>query len=651
MKKLFPLLIVILALVMSITSFYSIGYILLIVLLSLYIDSVGIFKTFVQKCVLFTLLLTATIPVIGLLCWVLDTPLLALYNQVAFILLSLTLFGINKSHNLNLKRNPFIEKVDLIAIAIAIIPITLLALSYGTAPNRTASLFQLSSEGWDNGSHILMMEADSEANGYVYGPYAELKDKLIEGFNAYPQAWHLTTAHLVNGFGGNRFVPTNPMGVILAYTIATLTWLVVLTYLFTVCMWRFYEHLTKGRSPKISETSILVAASSLVSIVVFLASLMHGFTNYIGTLVYLCLSVAMMMNLFLNKNTLTQNYSLFIIFSLTAILSWFLVLPAFAVAFALLLFVRFDSVKTGLATILQNWKMLTITLLAGFAALLQLYIFQKFSGVGGEDQLNTGSLVLPFDMTGSPLHISHILFGLIIAGYFTFLLKANVEKKTKTLMLAIIIPWLTLVMFVYIYQNITAGQNSYYLTKVVGLWLVAAMIPLGALLATSISKVHIPKPALLSPILSFFLIFSVLLATGQPLYGLNKLFQKHARTTYGTAEKVVEYLPKTTTGKAYIVSLTGRKSYENSREDYHGKLEMRVVHQPLNCTYSITGYISIKTAVKRLEKCADQPYMKDKTIYVLTSPASYTKVKDLNKSNITIIKTSCISTEKCSYKE
>jgi hypothetical protein len=559
---------------------------------------------------------------------------LPIYNLLGFLLICLALYARLKNKEYGPVR--LFDKTDALALLTALIPVVIMTASY-VSPNLAASLFQLTSEGWDNGSHILMLQDNTAQNGYVYGPLEDLKDVIIQESNAYPQAWHLATADIINGFGGDRFIPKDTTQTMLSYMIASLGWMVITSYLLVVCMWRFLEYITKKSAKKIVEVAPIIAFSSLVIVVVIISALMHGFTNYIGSLAYLILLVAMAIEA--RYSTSRTVYLLAIVFGTMSVLTWFLTLPAVALSIALMIISRYDSVRNSLLSTLRDWKILLFTLTAGVAMLFQLYLFQKFSTVTGTSQLNVGSLVEPFDVTGSPLHISHVLFGMIIAVFIAFVISRKIQLSTKHILFIVVSPWLLLVLGVYLYQNITVGTNSYYLTKTVGLCLTAAIIPIGALLSVFLSKVNVVYPKIVIPLTAIFVVICAVYASGQPTYGINKLFQANARTTYSTAVKTVEYLPKTTDGNAYIVVLTGRKSYEGTREDHHGKLELRVVHQPLNCTYDVTGYTSVKTAVKRLAECADEPSLKNKTLYVLTSAETHSKVQALNRSNIKIIET------------
>lgn len=619
------------AILLSLTPFYSIGYLVIISALAFSFSGFYIFTTHLQRFLLLLFTFIATVPLTGLVCWAINTPLQPLYNITLFLLVYILLYDRGSK---TIQKNNFLDFADIIAIGVALSPVVIIIATYASAPNLTASLFQLVSEGWDNGSHILMLQDNTSEKGYVYGTYDELKDKIIQESNAYPQAWHLATADIVNGFGGDRFLPEQTTQTMFSYMVAVTMWMVCTSYFLILCMWRFYELITKKRIREAVEVAPIVATSSLVIIVVIVSALMHGFTNYIASLGYLILMSAMVIEFRINQNRIF--YLLCIIFGIMSVLTWFLTLPAVGLIILSMISLKHSSVKASILSTLKDWRTTLFLTIGAIVMPFQLYIFQKFSSISSTSQINVGSLVEPFDVTGSPLHISHVLFGVIVATLFAYLIYQKTKLQTKQLIIITTFPWLALVIGVYLYQNITSGVNSYYLTKVVGLSLVAVIIPLGALVSTRLSRIDVTYPKVMIPVISFFIVIFTIYASGQPTYGINKLFQANARTTYSTAIKTVEHLPKTIKGEAYIVTLTGRKSYEGAREDHHGKLEIRVVHQPLNCTYGITGYISINTAVKRLAACADQPYMKNKTIYVLTSPETHEKVKALNKANIII---------------
>jgi hypothetical protein len=627
-----PLIVV--AILLSFTDYYSFGYILVLIPAAYMSRDFFVFKSFLQRCILYLLAFVALMTITGLACWLLHTPLHPLYNIAAFILFSAGL-QLSFIPRKALISSPFIDRVDVIGIVVALAPIILLAASYLPSPNHSAAWFQLASEGWDNGPHIVMMEDVSHARGYVYG-----ERTYNDNPNSYPMGWHLASADFANGFGGNRFDPQQPMMTIIAYMIVSIAWLVITSYTFVLVLCRMYENFTEKTLRKITEIVPLAAVGLLVLIVVLVAALMHGFTNYLGSMAYMILLGTMILESLRSRTSSTKHYVLSVLFGTVSVITWFLTLPAVSLIILFMLATRRPSVKDSIASVIKDWR-LVLSLAIGFAAMLiQVYIFKIYSVIDSSNQLVEGSVITPFDMSGSPLHISVVLFGVISAASLFCITRRSITKQMQKLFIITTLPWLFLVLVVYLYQNMIEGYNSYYLTKVMGMSLIASLLPLGAYATALLVKTRtISYPRVVVPCIALFGVFVLLLGTGQPLYGFNKLFQKHARTTYGTSEKVLQHLPETTNGKAYIVVFTNKKSYEGTREDNHGKLELRVAHQRLNCIFFVTGYDSRNKTTKRLGQCADEPYMKDKTIYVITSPETQKRVERLDKPNIVIINT------------
>jgi hypothetical protein len=204
--------------------------------------------------------------------------------------------------------------------------------------------------------------------------------------------------------------------------------------------------------------------------------------------------------------------------------------------------------------------------------------------------------------------------------------------------MTVVSPWLLLVFGLFFYQNVTAGYNSYYLSKLLGLSLVAGGVVAATWFSIWINKHIGPKyPRTTVPILSLLIVVLVVIGTGQSTYGLNKLFQKNARTHYSTATETSSLLNAINPDKEYIVVLTNRINADGSSEDNHGKLELRVTHQRRNCAYHITWSPQLpEETIQKLGVCADKLAKKNKSIHVITSDLTKKEVESLHRPNIIV---------------
>lgn len=619
-------------LVLAFTLWYGIAYILATVLATIVFRPLFVFRTFVQRFVLLLLTLLAVIPLVGLVCWASHADVLPIYNLVGFLLVFSALYS--KSDKRGSTKPTWIDKVDIVSLSVALLPVIILLISFTPAPNKSASLFQLASEGWDNGSHILMLEDNSSLHGYAYGPWSELKGKMIERFNGYPQAWHLATADVVNGFDGNRFRPEKPMQTILVYMVASIGWMVIASYLFVLCASRLYEQITNKVMVKGEILSVAIV-SILFQIIVVYGSLASGFTNYIGSIVYLILLLSMVVEI-LHKPS-TRAYVLAVIFGTTSVIIWFLTLPPVAITIIILLSLRRDTFKRSIRSTLKDWRVMTALIIGSSAMVLQIYIFQNFSAVGGSDQLNTGVKISPFSVTIGVFPVSQLLYVLVISITLLYCYKKLHEDSTQKLLLTILIPWILLVFGTFLYQNITVNYTSYYLSKVLGLSLIVSGITGSVIFSIWINKHAVMKyNSIVIPAASLLAIGLLVIGTGQSTYGLNKLFNTNARTSRGVSVKIAAFLRSGEYNDSYIIVLTDNTLSDGSLEDFHGKLEMRVVHQRLNCAYRITGHMPIEDEIDRLSTCADKLAAKGKSIIVITSNKTEKRVLALNKSNIIV---------------
>lgn len=624
------------ALLISLTKFYSIGYLVLIILAVLYLPTLNITKSYLQRFVLFLLTFLATIPLVGLVCWLAGIENYAILNSIGFIILSSILYvGKDSGNRVKL---PIIEKVDIVGIILAILPILVISVSYLPGNDKSAALFQLASEGWDNGSHILMMEDNSTHNGYMYGPWSTLKNEMVQQFNAYPQAWHLTSANFTNGFGGNRFIPSMPIETIFFYMLVCFAWMVATIYLFVLTAWRLYEYITKESLTKFSRYGTIVALTLMIEMVVIVSSFMHGFMNYIGVMSYILVMALSIIEMQLSSKNYV--YTIAILSGTMTVLTWFLTLPAVGLAILALLITRYNSWSSGLISTLKDHKALIITVVCILAMLLQVLIFQKYSPFGGgQNQLNTGSRVIPFVEKYGQIAISEIFFGVIALSAIIYMLKDKLSQPQRRSLLTILVPWTVLALIVFLYQNITVGFNSYYLPKVLALSILVSTLVLAVPLNRYLSSLSRDK--LLAPIalpsMAVVILITVVIGTGQSTFGLNKLFQRNARTGYEVAKEVVSNLPRTINGKESIVVFTNRHNYEGVDEGRHGKLEQRVIHQPLNCSYFVVASnATMKYKYNSLATCADTLAKEGKKVIVITSDKTYEPIKSLHKSNIVI---------------
>lgn len=631
MRTAFAIVLVILSFLLCLSNFYSVGYIILITVLSIYAADLFVFKTYFQKFVLLLFGMLAIIPIIGLVCWGLKVEVLPIYNVLGTLLFFMAINKISSKPPQRQSSRIF-DRVDLVAISVALIPIIVIFLSYASSPNLPAALFQLTSEGWDNGSHILMMEDVSHAHGYVYG-----EKTPTSGLNPYPMAWHLATTDAVNGFGGNRFVSEQPIQTMLAYMTASIGWMVLTAYLFVLCTWRLYEHMKKKSLVKITEAFPIISVALLVGLIVFVASLMHGFTNYLGSIAYIILFVTMIIEV--RQTNGNRPYVLAVLFGTMSVLTWFLTIPAVGIALLMMFLNKGKDWKSSTLQFLRDKKFIIFALLGVIAMVMQLYIFQKYSAVGGEDQLNVGAKADPFYATRGPLPLNQIFFAVISVAALVYAYSLRKATAFRHTLLTIIMPWLFLGILVFLYQNMQTGYNSYYLPKVLAISVVVAAIIAAIPFTDWVNKFASTSryKALLVPTVSLSIVALLVIGTGQSAFGFSKLFQRNARTPYPVAEKVVSLLPQTTTGKKFIVILSNSKNYEDAYVDDHGKLELRLVNVPRNCSYGITKYPSMEKKIMRLEKCSDDLAKTNKSILLVTTSKDTAKqIDELHKENVKV---------------
>jgi hypothetical protein len=618
------------ALFFAFTPFYGVSYLIAVLLGAARLTSIGAFSTYVSRIVLAGLLLGASIMLSGLIAWLVQIEVHALLViAVYFSLLLVTRIGkVIRSD----ERAKLFDKNDLIAIALSLIAPIVLISSFGLS---SASFMQMAKEGWDNGSHVLMLQDAGIENGYLYGPEEELGDRVIWGSQGYPQAWHLATADIANGFGSsNVFSPDEPVRTTFVYVTVLIGWLVIASYTLARVSLFLATAFTKRRLTSLPEYVIFLAVFMLIQAIVLWASYNSGFGNFLGMLTYITVLIASL----LDKKGSIPSAVTGLIMGTAAILCWFLTAPAllFVMLFAFAKALGFTRLRQLFKNIGRKHLWLLVgSLLALAPVLLQVAIFVLFASASGADQLNAGTTIDASGYSGSVIPVSYTLF--VLAALFTAWYWWKHSKVASAALLAIV-PFVVLVICLYVYQEASVGHASYYLAKI----LATALLVIGIFLAPAFAfwvfdSLKKFKQFPFAPLsLGLLIIGLVLVFTNQSLYGASHLLEKNTRVNKPTAQALVEYLKSADASQDSVVVM--RADPDKPHEDYNGRFEMRVVHQPLNCSYHIRNRgAPIEEWLGRLEACADKLAQRNKSITVITSNRTTKLVAELHLSNVKII--------------
>lgn len=628
----FLLLGVITSILLSFTHSYGIGYFLIVFIMAYVLPSTIYFSTIVSKIVASVLILAATVMCAGLILWLFHLELHPIY-----IIFSMSVFVMAYLYRTPPTKQIWIDQGDIIAILLALLLPTLLLFSYFFPRYSDWALYQFLSNGWDNSSHIVMLETAGIENSYVYGNYDDVKSRTITEAQAYPQAWHLASAHIANGFSGGTNVlnPDTPFFALRTYAIIFVVWFILAAYLLGRISWVLLHAFANRHSLKInySDTFFFVLGNLLVQTVTITGALMCGFANFLGLLT-LCL-------LFLcyvtspQQNSRQSDFLLMMLIATGAILCWFLPAPALLVTIFVFL------TKQKLAT--QSWSsffkdnLTKFIAFIGFAVLsiAQIYIFIRYSRIDGASQLI---------LNGGTYHIRELFMAFILAVILFYFYQYRHSKFMKSLGSSIVLLILPLVMFamvIFLYQTAVQGAATYYyykLSTIIGLFLGAFFIPCMVVLLKQFRDRIKSRPLAFVLCLSF--IIGPLLITQQSLEAYYYAFQKNSNVTQSTSKAIERYLKKEDLEKTKLIVLTDR-AFELGpprNETFNGDLATNMSHLPLSCVYYTIYTPNIKQTFKarlaRLAACADK--IDEKILVITNSEKIKTRIISLNKPNIQV---------------
>ena len=614
------------------TRFYSIGYIILVLTTASHISALKAFGSYLSRIVLGGLVLASSVMLVGLVVWLLGTTVHPLYVGILYLLLVLFISYVKRPSKNDLSFT-LIDKSDLLSIGLALIAPLIVLISFGAS---APAMLQIANEGWDNGSHVRMIEGTSIYNSYLYGNDKEtIKKALTYGGSAYPQAWHLATANILDGFGSpHAFNPNKPIRTTYVYVGAVLLWLVIASYVFTKVSLHVGRKFLKRRLTSAPEYITFVAANLLIQSIVLWGSFSSGFSNYIAMLAYVVVMVAAIVD---KRNDDTRRNRIALLFGVAASLCWFLPIPAIFIAlFAMTLWgIRFTKPKHLIKP--SNLSAMLLYFLGILVCLLQVFIFVHYSDTSGGDQLNEGVAIDAYGYVNGVFPVSQILF----VGVVAFTIWHLVVKAKKNLKLALLatMPFVGFVIAMYIYQQVSNGYSSYYLPKSMGI----ALIALGPFFISSfVYWVHdtfsgkYKVRGIVSTSIGLGILGIFILLGNQSLYGVSHLLEKNTRVNNSTEAVVADFLKNSNPDKDMIVVLRGDPS--KPYEDRNGRFEMRVTYRKLNCAYTIRAPdMTMEEWVERLGNCAKRLQKWGDTITVVTSEKTTKLVEELKRPNIKII--------------
>lgn len=615
---------------LSLTHFYSIGFILVCLYFAGKKSSLRVFSTSLSKFIFSLLMLLATIILIGLAVWLSNAPLHPAYVLIPYIAL-MTLLTKRHEGTSKKARGALLDKSDLYSVSASLAIPLLIFLSYFIPHYSDAALYQLLSNGWDNSSHVSMIETTSLQKGYAY---AKESDNPYDNFsNAYPQAWHLASSFFASGFGFNPFNPDSPLTVLRSYALTITAWLVLSGYLLAKNSLSIYSrYLKRGGDKESSLISYvpLVGGVLVVQLMSTTGAFFLGFANFIGLMTFMLLFASIVMDIHKDKKTNRGPHIIAAAVACSAAsMCWFLLLPALFASFVLYIWhVVIDGNK--LKFVKNNILPLTISVIVLMCALIQVIIFLRYSSTAGTDQLNAGG--------GAYENSGLLLLVMLFASAAAAKLGSTEYIKRLVVLLT---PCVGLVFIIFLYQTLLLGETSYYFYKTldastlyIGMFFIASLLLLSN---TLYKKLHGSAPLTALAITASLCVLVV--GTNQTITPWYRIVQRNSVVSYTAAEAMVNYLKKNDPHTTKIITLTSRSNEPGPKKNdvFNGDLVTRVSHLKPTCVfYVVNSYESraFSARLRRLSKCADET---NDTILVITNSVTREAVAKLGKKNIDII--------------
>ncbi len=589
------------ALGFSITSWYGVSYLLLILLFTIAVSRVSIFDSYVSRFILGLLSLLSIIMAYGVASNTLHIDVYPFIVCILFIILIIT-FSIKNHGELRI-----INKADLVSIAAALVFPIIIFGSYFFPHASNVGMYQFLSNGWDNLHHSQMIYA----NGTPDSPSNQ---------SGYPQAWHLANANFINGFG-NPLHSMNLLPYMWVYLAIIMGWYITLCYLGTklsiVVARRFVA--SKKLLTFNTYTSAVISSIVLQSICL-LGAIEWGYANYIGLMVYMTL-VAAIIIAGTNSQSINQRIIYASLFSAASILCWFL--PLVSICITLLLFILSLASKNKFRTFVLTHVLSLITATALIViSILQVVIFVRTWGQSGIAQLNeTGTTYITSELLLAILLIATIIFTAKYYGY---------TKK----ILIIVAPLLISTVGVYMVQYVTGAGPSYYYFKMVGLLAVYVVIFCTPIIVKSLEYIQsaLQFKRALSSLTIIAMVSLVIFGSGSTFVQFKYLLQRNSIVPYNDAVEVVSFIKSSKfNGENLVVIKSKPELILNATFFTHVTNNLDdCVYGTVVRNYGTPAYMTIESLPACLDKLTNP-------VYVLADRDNVQQIEALHHKNIQVI--------------
>lgn len=333
------------------------------------------------------------------------------------------------------------------------------------------SVLRYAAKTSDDINHLAMIEADRQTEGYIYSNNADASKLLVSAFIGYPQGWHVNGALLesviINASGKSGLSER-----LFSFLIYKVAWLFITTFLVFELMITVFRVMSRKDGLKFE--LFFAGLTAILSILLLVQAFGYGFQNFVADIGLVCAACVLAIRSFSARGLFKQLYVVCLaLLTVAATSVW--VLPG-AIVGLITVYVVASGIKLQWSAYrLWAWLVLAISLLL---CLSQLYVMLSTQIQGGVSGLNSGGAT-------PPIRIGGVVLVFIIA--CALAAKTSSAWRARLLWLLGIVTAGFLLMVAY--QQLSFGQQRYYIIKLgIMVAVVSTSILAAVLLSTMIKK-------------------------------------------------------------------------------------------------------------------------------------------------------------------
>lgn len=466
-----------LALVISLTPFYTVGYLIFIAVFAGRMNFLNSFRSHFSNFVLVTMILMSSIMIAGIFTSLADIPNFATINLILALFFCLAICHYQRPDTGTKKQR--IDVSDIVSMLVALaVPVAIMIIQFGFSSPNIALFKLVNADGWDNVPHLSLMQMTTENRNYFYST-SPIDDSNGPSSLNYPQGWHLASGDMINGIIPGVFNPSNYglSATFAAFVFTIFAWFTLGVYVLGKVVWWMLPRQKKATST-VRRAIVFSAVMLLPILPLFISILPKGYENYLGLLPYVVLVVAASYQLLEagSKKEMPAYLVVTLIMATSVGLMWVLPAPPLLLLIAITVF----AVGAKLRDLVKNPIIVLTTILAAFALLAYLYIL--IQDVSPSHLYVSTSWLVNF-----PSFALVTIFGVIIA-VDTIRSKLNIGNTV-----VVIAPIVVYVFAMWVLAYLSDKGLGYYHAKMFGVLFVVIAVFACASLIRMLELIELPK--------------------------------------------------------------------------------------------------------------------------------------------------------------